>query len=127
MSVGCLLLLLLQQIAVYIIAAMLCCFASRQPAMSSAAAVQCSAGLLVARLMCHVLACPPLCRRAAAAAVQRSDRCFGLRLTCHVFSSSLRSAGAQLSEVLAAVTEGLKEQCSPFLEHTLSQVSGPSA
>ena len=31
-------------------------------------------------------------------------------------------AGAQLSEVFAAVSEGLKERCSPFLEHTLSQV-----
>lgn len=32
------------------------------------------------------------------------------------------SAGTRLGDVLAAVTEGLKAQCAPFLEHTMSQV-----
>lgn len=36
-------------------------------------------------------------------------------------------AGAQLGEVLAAVTQGLQAQCSPFLEHTLSQASASQA
>ncbi|EFN56656.1 hypothetical protein CHLNCDRAFT_57543 [Chlorella variabilis] len=33
------------------------------------------------------------------------------------------SAGTRLGDVLAAVTEGLKAQCAPFLEHTMSQPS----
>ncbi|PRW51049.1 conserved oligomeric Golgi complex subunit 2 [Chlorella sorokiniana] len=37
------------------------------------------------------------------------------------------AGGAQLSEVLAAVSEGLKERCSPFLEHTLSQPAAAQA
>lgn len=37
------------------------------------------------------------------------------------------TSGAQLGEVLAAVTQGLQAQCSPFLEHTLSQASASQA
>ncbi|KAL4420915.1 hypothetical protein ABPG77_001256 [Micractinium sp. CCAP 211/92] len=37
------------------------------------------------------------------------------------------ASGAQLGEVLAAVTKGLGAQCAPFLEHTLSQPSASQA
>ncbi|KAL4443325.1 hypothetical protein ABPG75_011062 [Micractinium tetrahymenae] len=37
------------------------------------------------------------------------------------------ASGGQLGEVLAAVSEGLKAQCAPFLEHTLSQPSTSQA
>ncbi|KAL4854271.1 Conserved oligomeric Golgi complex subunit 2 [Chlorella vulgaris] len=37
------------------------------------------------------------------------------------------AAGAQLVDVLSAVTQGLQAQCSPFLEHTLSQAASSQA
>ena len=86
--------------------------------------------LLPLPLLCQIAAinsavapaAAPFC--CAAAAVQRSTVLLVAGLIWRFFSFPLRPAGAQLSEVLAAVTEGLKEQCSPFLEHTLSQVRG---